>query len=466
MMSGAVGGLLSDLTSHGTVHQNLRSAALVEAALKRGEGTLAENGALVVRTGAKTGRSPDDKYVVRSAQTEKDVWWGNVNRPVSAQVFDALLVHAAGHLLGRERFVFDGFVGAAQAHRLPVRVISEAAWIPLSARTLFLRPTEEELAGHRPAFTVVHAGALPAGGPAAGIRSDTFVGLDLDRGLVLILGTEYAGEVKKSLFSVMNYLLPRGGVLTMHCSANVGAAGDTALFFGLSGTGKTTLSADPARALVGDDETGWSDDGVFNIEGGCYAKCIGLGRATEPQIFDAVRFGSVLENVMVDPTTRAADYASAAITENTRATYPVEHIPGAVVPSVGPHPRAVIFLTADAFGILPPIARLTPAQAMYHYISGYTAKVAGTEAGVTEPKATFSPCFGGPFLPLHPMRYARLLGDKLAHHGVGCWLVNTGWSGGPYGTGSRMKIGVSRAVVAAALSGALQAVPFDRDPIF
>jgi len=466
MMSGAVGGLLSDLTSHGTVHQNLRSAALVEAALKRGEGTLAENGALVVRTGGKTGRSPDDKYVVRSAQTEKDVWWGNVNRPVSAQVFDALLVHAAGHLLGRERFVFDGFVGAAQAHRLPVRVISEAAWISLFARTLFLRPTEEELAGHRPAFTVVHAGALPAGGPAAGIRSDTFVGLDLDRGLVLILGTEYAGEVKKSLFSVMNYLLPRGGVLTMHCSANVGAAGDAALFFGLSGTGKTTLSADPARRLVGDDETGWSDDGIFNIEGGCYAKCINLSRASEPQIYDAIRFGSVLENVVVDPRTLVPSYGDATLTENTRATYPVEFIPGCLIPGVGPHPRNVIFLTADAFGVLPPVARLTPELAIYDDISGYTAKLAGTETGVTTPRATFSPCFGGPFLPLHPMRYAELLGAKLARHGVSTWLVNTGWTAGPYGTGRRMSIEVSRAVISAIVSGALAGARFQQDPLF
>jgi phosphoenolpyruvate carboxykinase (ATP) len=468
-MSTAAGGPLGDLLTHGagTVFANLRSTLLVEQALMRGEGLLADNGALVVRTGAKTGRSPDDKYVVRAeAGAEDDVWWGSVNRPVSREVFDSLLSRAVGHLKIGDRFVFDGFVGAAAAHRLPVRVVSDKAWVSLFSRTLFLRPTVEELATHQPAFTVVHAGSLPAGGAQAGVRSDTFVGLDLERGLVLILGTEYAGEVKKSIFSVMNYLLPRRGVLTMHCSANVGTAGDAALFFGLSGTGKTTLSADPARRLVGDDETGWSDDGIFNIEGGCYAKCINLSRSAEPQIYDAIRFGSVLENVIVDPATRVPDFADASLTENTRATYPVDFIPGSLIPSIGPHPRNVIFLTADAFGVLPPVARLTPELAMYHYISGYTAKLAGTEAGVTTPRATFSPCFGGPFLPLHPMRYAELLGAKLARHGASCWLVNTGWTAGPYGVGRRMSIEVSRAVVAAILGGALGRARFQPDPLF
>jgi phosphoenolpyruvate carboxykinase (ATP) len=467
-MSTAGDGPLAELLTPdlAAVHVNLRAAVLVERALAAGEGILADNGAVVVRTGAKTGRSPDDKYVVRSAATDKEVWWGNVNRPVSREVFDALLARAVAHLQRGPRYVFDGFVGAAPAHRLPLRVITEQAWTSLFARTLFLRPTAEELAGHRAAFTVVHAGSLPAGGAAAGVRSDTFIGLDLDRGLVLILGTGYAGEIKKSLFSVMNYLLPRRGVLTMHCSANVGAAGDAALFFGLSGTGKTTLSADPARRLVGDDETGWSDDGIFNIEGGCYAKCINLSRAAEPQIHDAIRFGSVLENVVVDPETRTPRYDDASLTENTRATYPVEFIPNCLIPGVGPHPRNVIFLTADAFGVLPPVARLTPELAMYHYISGYTAKLAGTEAGVTTPKATFSPCFGGPFLPLHPMRYAELLGAKLSRHGVSCWLVNTGWTAGPYGVGKRMSIAVSRAVVAAILGGALEGARFRPDPLF
>jgi phosphoenolpyruvate carboxykinase (ATP) len=450
----------------GTVHANVRPPRLVEMALARGEGMLADNGALVVRTGAKTGRSPDDKYVVRTADTDKDVWWGNVNRPVSPAVFDALLARAVEHLRGGDRFVFDGFAGAAPAHRLPLRVVTNKAWVSLFARTLFLRPTEAELASHTPAFTIVHAGDLAAGGQGAGVRSDTFIATDFDRGIVLILGTGYAGEVKKSIFSVMNYLLPRRGILTMHCSANVGPGGDSALFFGLSGTGKTTLSANPQRSLIGDDETGWSEDGIFNIEGGCYAKCINLSRQAEPQIYDAIRFGSVLENVVVDPETRRPDYADASVTENTRATYPVDFIPGCRIPGVGPHPKQVVFLAADAFGVLPPVAKLTPALAMYHYISGYTAKLAGTEAGVTSPKATFSPCFGGPFLPMHPMRYAELLGQKLAQHEAGCWLVNTGWSGGPYGVGKRMSIDVSRAVVAAILADGLSGARFRPDPVF
>jgi phosphoenolpyruvate carboxykinase (ATP) len=448
------------------VRPNLQSAALVEASVRRGEGELADNGALVVRTGARTGRSPLDKYVVSGPATQQEIWWGSAQSPVSREVFDRLLARAVAHLRESEVFTFDGFAGASPEHRLPIRVITGRAWQCLFARTLFLRPRPEELSVHRPAFTLVQAGGLPAGGPAAGVRSDTFIGLDMERGLALVMGTEYAGEVKKSIFSVMNYLLPRRGVLTMHCSANVGEREDAALFFGLSGTGKTTLSADPARALIGDDETGWSDEGIFNIEGGCYAKCINLRRESEPQIWDAIRFGSVMENVVIDPRTRAPDFADATLTENTRATYPLFFIPGARQPSVGPHPRNVIFLTADAFGVLPPVARLGPAQAMYHYISGYTAKVAGTEAGVTEPKATFSPCFGGPFLPLHPMRYAALLGERLARHGARCWLVNTGWTGGPYGVGSRMKIEVSRAVISAILSGALDEVETAPDPVF
>jgi phosphoenolpyruvate carboxykinase (ATP) len=448
------------------VRANWPVPRLVEEALARGEGTLAANGALVVRTGACTGRSPQDKYVVATPDSEREVWWGSVNHRVTSEVFEPLLDRALAHLRERDVYVFDGYAGADPRQRLGLRVVTERAWHALFASTLFLRPRREELAAHHADFTLINAGSLPAGGAVAGVRSDVFIGIDFDRRIALILGSEYAGEMKKTIFSVMNYLLPRRGLLTMHCSANVGASGDAALFFGLSGTGKTTLSADPARGLIGDDETAWSDDGIFNIEGGCYAKCINLSREAEPQIYDAIRFGSVLENVVVDGASRAIDYASAAITENTRATYPVDFIPHAVIPSVGPHPRTVIFLTADAFGILPPIAKLTPELAMYHYISGYTAKVAGTETGVTEPKATFSPCFGGPFLPLHPMRYARLLGEKLARHQATCWLVNTGWTGGPHGVGRRMKISVSRAVVAAALSGALEGVRFAPDPVF
>ncbi|HET6284628.1 MAG TPA: phosphoenolpyruvate carboxykinase (ATP), partial [Polyangia bacterium] len=431
-MSGSAG--LEELLARRATRdrENWPASRLVEAALARGEGVLAENGALVVRTGAFTGRSPEDKYVVASPATEKEVWWGAVNHKISAEVFDNLLDKAVRHLGERDLFVFSGNAGASPAERLGLRVVTEQAWHALFAGTLFLRSGEAERDHGRTDFTLINAGTLKAGGAAAGVRSDVFVGIDLDRRMALILGSEYAGEMKKTIFSVMNYLLPRKGILTMHCSANIGRDGDAALFFGLSGTGKTTLSADPARGLIGDDETGWSDDGIFNIEGGCYAKCINLSREAEPQIYDAIRFGSVLENVAVDPVSRRIDYASSAITENTRATYPVEFIPNAVIPSVGPHPRTVIFLTADAFGVLPPIAKLTPELAMYHYISGYTAKVAGTEAGVTEPKATFSPCFGGPFLPLHPMRYAALLGEKLSRHAATCWLVNTGWSGGPY----------------------------------
>ena len=462
--------------TNGGVNWNWPAARLAESALRRGEGILAENGALVVQTGAFTGRSPQDKYVVSDPGTEGEVWWGSVNHPVSAAVFDQLLGKAITHLGQRDVFVFEGYAGASPTERLGLRVVTEKAWHALFATTLFIRPGRDQPSRHPVDFTLINAGSLKAGGPAAGLRSDVFVGIDFSRRIALILGTEYAGEMKKAIFSVMNYLLPRQGVLTMHCSANVGvsvaggaaasADRDAALFFGLSGTGKTTLSADPARALIGDDETAWSDSGIFNIEGGCYAKCINLSRESEPQIHDAIRFGSVLENVIVDPASRRIDYGSTAITENTRATYPVDFIPGAVIPSVGPQPKTVIFLTADAFGVLPPIARLTPALAMYHYISGYTAKVAGTEAGVTEPTATFSPCFGGPFLPLHPMRYAKLLGQRLSQHGASCWLVNTGWSGGPYGVGKRMKIGVSRAVVAAALSGALERAPFTADPVF
>jgi phosphoenolpyruvate carboxykinase (ATP) len=450
----------------GGVHSNWPAARLTETALARGEGMLAENGALVVKTGAFTGRSPLDKYVVSHPSTEGEVWWGAVNHPVSPATFDQLLDRALAHLRERDIFVFDGYAGASPSERLGLRVVTEKAWHALFASTLFIRPSVAELARHRVDFTLINAGSLKAGGAEAGLRSDVFVGIDFARRIALILGTEYAGEMKKTIFSVMNYLLPRKGILTMHCSANVGADRDAALFFGLSGTGKTTLSADPARGLIGDDETAWSDSGIFNIEGGCYAKCINLSRESEPQIYDAIRFGSVLENVAVDPASRRIDYTDAAITENTRATYPVEFIPHAVIPSVGPHPKTVIFLTADAFGVFPPIAKLTPDLAMYHYISGYTAKVAGTEAGVTEPKATFSPCFGGPFLPLHPMRYAKLLGERLSQHGASCWLVNTGWSGGPYGVGNRMKIAVSRAVVSAALSGALDRARFTPDPVF
>jgi phosphoenolpyruvate carboxykinase (ATP) len=438
---------------------------LVEQALARGEGVLASNGALLVTTGERTGRSPNDRFVVDTPDVHGEIWWGKVNIPISEAHFDKLYAKVEAHLAKSDQFVFDGFAGADPRYRLPVRVIAVKAWHGLFARTLFVRPTPEELASHSPEFTVIHAGDLLATPSEHGTSSGVFVILSLTRRIVIIGGTQYGGEIKKSIFSVMNYLLPKRGVFPMHCSANIGADGDTALFFGLSGTGKTTLSADPDRRLIGDDEHGWSDRGVFNFEGGCYAKVIKLSAEAEPQIYNAIRFGSIVENVVVDGN-RVPDYDDGSITENTRTTYPVEHIENCVIPGVGGHPRNVMFLTADAFGVLPPIARLTPAQAMYHFISGYTAKLAGTEAGVTEPTATFSACFGAPFLPLHPTRYAKMLGENMKKHGTNVWLVNTGWSGGAYGVGKRMSIRHTRALITAALGGELAGVEYESDPVF
>lgn len=448
------------------VRCNLPPAKLVEIALERGEGTLASNGALVTLTGERTGRSPADRYVVEEKWSKKHVCWGGVNKAVSPELFEKLLSRATEYLKGRERFVFEGFVGADPKYRMPVRVIAEKAWHALFATTLFIRPTAEELARIDPEFTVIDCQDLKINPSEFGIRSGTFVGLSFERKIVLIIGTGYGGEIKKSIFSVMNGLLPERGVFPMHCSANVGADGDAALFFGLSGTGKTTLSADPSRRLIGDDEHGWSDRGVFNFEGGCYAKVIKLSAEAEPQIWNAIRFGSLIENVVVDPATRIPDYDSDRITENTRATYPVEHIANCVIPGVGGQPANVVFLTCDAFGVLPPIAKLTPAQAMYHFLSGYTAKLAGTEMGVTEPQATFSACFGAPFLPLNPAVYAKMLGERLGRHNASCWLVNSGWSGGPYGEGNRMKIGITRALLSAAFDGTLSRASFSPDPVF
>ena len=450
----------------GRLRVNLSAAALIEEAIKRGEGTLADSGALVVGTGKYTGRSPGDKFIDDDDTTDAEVDWGAVNQPFDPALFERLLARALAYVQGRDLFVFDGFAGADPLHRLPVRVVTEQAWHCLFARQLLLRPTPEQLAGHRPQFTILNVGRFQADPALDGTRSATFIILDFERRLGLIGGTQYAGEIKKSIFSVLNFLLPPQGVLPMHCSANVGPGGDTALFFGLSGTGKTTLSADPERRLIGDDEHGWSDRGVFNFEGGCYAKCIGLSEAGEPQIYSAVRYGAVLENVALDPDTRRPDFADARLTENTRAAYPLDFIPGAVLPSVGGHPSAIVFLTADAFGVLPPISRLTKAQAMYHFLSGYTSKLAGTERGVKEPAATFSACFGAPFMPLPPARYAQMLGERLERHGTRCYLVNTGWSGGAYGAGRRMDLGLTRAMVRAALSGALDRVGHTPDPVF
>jgi phosphoenolpyruvate carboxykinase (ATP) len=465
--------ILAALTALGiknmaTIAWNMPAPALYEEAVRRREGLTAYRGPLVCRTGDHTGRAAGDKYFVRDAITEDKVTWSKGNQPFGAAEFDKLFNRVCAHLQGRDLFVQDAFAGADRETRLPIRVITEHAWHSLFARNMFLRPQgESERANHAPQFTVLHAPQFRATPEIDGTRSQVFVIINFARKIVLIGGTAYAGEIKKSIFTVMNFLLPERGILPMHCSANVGAGGDVALFFGLSGTGKTTLSADPERRLIGDDEHGWSDRGVFNIEGGCYAKVIRLSPEAEPEIYATTRmFGTILENVAIDSVTRRIDLDDDRLTENTRASYPLRAIPNIVEDGVAGHPKNVLFLTADAFGVLPPIARLTAPQAMYHFLSGYTAKVAGTEIGVKEPKATFSTCFGAPFMPLHPGVYAKLLGQRLAETGARAWLINTGWSGGPYGVGQRMKIQYTRAMVRAALSGALDDVPCEPDPIF
>ncbi|UCC26599.1 MAG: phosphoenolpyruvate carboxykinase [Gemmatimonadales bacterium] len=449
------------------VHWNLAPVHLYEMALKRGEGSLAYGGGFASVTAPHTGRSPNDKYTVRDADTEATVDWGKVNVPLSPEHYAALKTDVVSYLNGKELFVRDARAGADAEHGISVRVVNENAWQNLFAYNMFLRPQINELRHMKPDFTVLHAPGLKADPARHGTRSETAVVVNFADRTVLIAGTQYAGEIKKSIFSVLNYLLPDSGVLPMHCSANVGVDGDVALFFGLSGTGKTTLSADASRGLIGDDEHGWSEHGVFNFEGGCYAKTIRLSPEGEPEIYAATKmFGTILENVILDERTREIDFDDASITENTRASYPIHAIPNAVIPGVGGHPKHVIFLTADAYGVLPPIARLSPEQAMYQFLSGYTAKVAGTERGVTEPKATFSACFGAPFLPRHPGEYARMLGEKLRHHGATVWLVNTGWTGGPYGVGTRMKLQYTRAMVRAALAGELDEAETVADPVF
>ena len=450
----------------GRLHSNLSVAALIEESVKRGEGILAENGALVVSTGKYTGRSPGDKYIDDDALTDLEVDWGNVNQPFDPTLFHHLLGRVMAYLQDRDLFVLDAYAGADPEYQLPIRVVTEMAWHSLFAHQLFLRPTPEQLAAHQPQFTIINAGRFQADPALDGTKTETFIILDFEKKIGLIGGTEYAGEIKKSVFTILNYLLPHQDVMPMHCSANIGKDGDVALFFGLSGTGKTTLSADPERLLIGDDEHGWSDNGIFNFEGGCYAKCIHLSQAGEPQIWSAIRYGSVLENVVLDPDTRVADYEDAQNTENTRVAYPVDYIPGAVLPSVGDHPKTILFLTADAFGVLPPISRLTKPQALYHFLSGYTSKLAGTERGIKTPEATFSACFGAPFMPLPPQRYAELLGERLEKHGTACYLVNTGWTGGPYGVGKRMNLDVTRRLISAALAGELDEVKFLPDPVF
>lgn len=454
------------LAHQATAFWNLPPATLVVEALRRREATLADNGALVALTGMRTGRSPRDKFVVKEPETESQVNWGKVNIPIPPEGFASLRDKVYHHLCYEDVFVQDLYAGAQPAYRLNVRVITELAWHSLFARQLFIRPPRDATADFKPDFTVVCAPNCLADPQRDQINSETFVVISFSRKLVLIGGTRYAGEMKKSIFTVLNYVLPAEGVLSMHCAANSGHAGDAALFFGLSGTGKTTLSADPRRRLIGDDEHGWSDDGLFNFEGGCYAKVIRLSREYEPEIYNAIRFGAVLENVVLDRETRAPRYDDDSITENTRAAFPLEFIDNAVEPPLGGHPRHVIFLTCDAFGLLPPVARLTHAQAMYHFLSGYTAKIAGTEAGVTEPEATFSACFAAPFIVLEPTRYADLLGARIARHQSHVWLVNTGWTGGPYGEGHRIALPITRAIITAILNGDLDDAPYERDPVF
>ncbi len=445
---------------------NLTPPRLIEYALRREEGVVTEHGAFAAVTTPKTGRSPKDKFIVAEPGSEQRIWWEKNGRMEPA-AFARLHDDVRAFLDTRELFVQDLFGGADPAYRLSVRFITPSAWHALFVRHMFIRPQPADLARFQPGFTVLHAPEFQADPTRHGTRSGTFIVLNFAERVVLIGGTRYAGEMKKSIFTVLNYLLPLQGVLPMHCSANVGPDHDTAIFFGLSGTGNTTLSADPSRSLIGDDEHGWSDHGVFNFEGGCYAKVIRLRPETEPEIYAATRtFGTVLENVVLDPATRAVDYDSDRITENTRACYPIHYISNHLPGGVGGHPVNIVFLTADAFGVMPPVARLTPDQAMYHFLSGYTAKVAGTEAGVTEPSATFSACFGAPFLPLHPSVYATMLGERIARHGARVWLVNTGWTGGPFGVGSRIKLPYTRAMVRAILSGDLDRARFVRDPVF
>ncbi len=453
----------------GVVHWNLSTGALYEEIVRRREGIVAHLGPLVVRTGHHTGRSPQDRFIVSEPTSDAKIWWGKDNRPFDIEHFDDLFFRLQAYVQGRELFVQDCFAGADEAYRVPIRIITVTAWQSLFARNLFVQINNpEELRDHNPEFTIISGPQFHAIPEIDGTNSEAFILVNFGKRLILIGGTSYAGEIKKSVFTVLNYLLPQEKVLSMHCSANVGAGGDVALFFGLSGTGKTTLSADPERRLLGDDEHGWSDEGIFNFEGGCYAKVIRLARDAEPQIYECTRkFGTILENVTIDPQTRRVDLDDASFTENTRAAYPIPHIPNALRSGRAGHPSVIIMLTCDAFGVMPPVAKLTRDQAIYHFLSGYTAKVAGTERGLgKEPQATFSACFGAPFMALPPTVYARLLGEKIDRHGVSCWLVNTGWIGGPYGVGNRVSIAFTRSIIRAILDGRLEKVSTREDPVF
>jgi phosphoenolpyruvate carboxykinase (ATP) len=450
------------------IYRNLSVAALYEHALREKGTVLTDTGALAVTSGAKTGRSPKDKRIVRHPASELDISWGNVNIPLSEEAFEACTQRATEYLKTRESlYVVDGYAGWDSNFRIKVRVICERPYHALFMRNMLITPSAEELAAFGdPDYVILNAGRQPADPSVQGITSTTSVSFSIEHGLVVILGTEYAGEMKKGVFTLMNYLMPKREVLSMHCSANEGDDGDVALFFGLSGTGKTTLSAHPHRKLIGDDEHLWTSEGISNIEGGCYAKAIHLHEESEPAIYRAIRYGALLENVVVDPDTRRVDYTDSSLTENTRVSYPIEFIRNAKIPCVAPHPHHVVFLTCDAFGVLPPVARLTPEQAMYHFISGYTAKVAGTEQGIVEPEATFSACFGAAFMVWHPGKYAELLAERLLLHGASAWLVNTGWTGGPYGEGSRMPLRYTRAIIDAIHSGELDTAHYRHDPIF
>ncbi|HSJ29037.1 MAG TPA: phosphoenolpyruvate carboxykinase (ATP), partial [Acidimicrobiia bacterium] len=468
---------MRSLTPHGiapteSVHWDLPTPELYEHTLRRGEGNIAHRGALVVETVPYTGRSPKDKYIVREEGTESEIWWGEINHPMEPDVFDALYRRVTDHLGARDLYVQDLYAGADLTNRLSVRSITESPWHSLFCRNMFILrrrfETSDEIEPFVPDFTIVHAPTFQADPGRDRTRSEVFICISFERKILLIGGTTYAGEMKKSVFSVMNYLLPKRNVLSMHASASVGRElGDAAVIFGLSGTGKTTLATDPARLMVGDDEIGWGVDGIFNIEGGSYAKTINLSRQDEPLIYDAAnRFETILENVVVSPDTRRPDFNDGSKTENTRCAYPLAHLPNAEPSGTGPHPENIVFLSADAFGVLPPISRLTREQAMYYFLSGYTAKLAGTERGVTEPSATFSPCFGAPFLPLPPSYYANVLAGKIDEHGCRVWMINTGWTGGPHGVGTRIRIPYTRAMLNAALEGALDTVEYVEDPGF
>ncbi|MDO8526326.1 MAG: phosphoenolpyruvate carboxykinase (ATP) [Deltaproteobacteria bacterium] len=456
----------TDWTQHPNARVNLSAEELIQAALERNEGSLAANGALVVATGKFTGRSPNDRFFVKNGAAESAISWSKTNKPFSPEAFDKLLGKMTTYLNNREVFIHDGYTCADTHERFTIRTVTEQAWHNLFVHQLFLRFAPGEKISGTPGMTILCAPNFKAKPQNDGTNSDAFIILNFEKKIILIGGTHYAGEMKKSIFTTLNYLLPGRGILTMHCSANVGEKGDTALFFGLSGTGKTTLSADNSRRLIGDDEHAWSDKGIFNIEGGCYAKCIRLSQEFEPQIWNAIRKGTVLENVVMNPETKELNYNDDTLTENTRAAYPIEYIDNAVIPGVGGHPQVIFFLTADAFGVLPPLSKLTPDEAMYHFLSGYTAKLAGTEAGVKEPQATFSNCFGAPFLPRAANFYAKMFGEKLRKHNVPVYLINTGWQGGPYGIGKRISLPHTRAMINACLKGELSKVTFTPIPQF